>query len=72
MEIDSSYNKKLYVENREIVYVSTNTSKREREWLEAIGIQAQSDYFTIEFDTGGADKEIGTQTVKAGKKYLNQ
>ena len=67
LKIDSKYNDLLYIEEGELVYVSSEASDTEKEWLEKLGIKPQSDYFVIKFETAGGT-QIDSQTVKSGKK----
>lgn len=63
---DSDYNNKLIVQEGNLVYVSDEVSSQEVKWLEKLGIEKASDYFTVEFDTGGGT-EISSQLIKAGQ-----
>lgn len=60
---DSDYNNKLIVQEGNLVYVSDEVSSQEVKWLEKLGIEKASDYFTVEFDTG-VDATIASQTIK--------
>ncbi len=66
LKLDSNYNKLLYIEEGEIVYIVSEVNNREKEWLEQLGIRPQSEYFNIKFETSGGT-EIAEQIVRAGK-----
>ena len=61
----SKYDKKLIVQEGELVYVENNVSSKEGRWFEQLGIQKSSEYFTVEFDDG--DTKIEKKSVKTGK-----
>ena len=71
LKINSEYNDLSYIEEGELVYVSSEASDTEKEWLEKLGIKPQSDYFVIKFETAGGT-QIDSQTVKSGKNLRNQ
>ena len=65
--INSDFNDKLLMQEGELVYNKDNASSKEEKWFEQLGIQKSSDYFTVEFDSAGAEP-IDTQSIKMGKK----
>lgn len=67
LETDSIYNDLLYIEDGELVYITSKAGKREKEWLEKLGINPMSDYFVVSFETANGT-EISSQTIKSGKK----
>ncbi len=67
LNINSKYNDKLLVEEDELKYIPNNSSSREIEWFEKLGIEKISDYYTIEFIPYNGSETI-TQKVKAGNK----
>ena len=64
--ITSKYDKKLIVQEGELVYVENNVSSKEGKWFEQLGIPKSSEYFTIEFDYGDGTT-IEKKSVKTGK-----
>ena len=67
LNINSEYNDKLLIEDDELKYIPSNSSSREIEWFERLGIEKISDYYTIEFIPYNGSETI-TQKVKAGNK----
>ena len=67
LSINSKYNDKLLVEEDELKYIPNNSSSKEIEWFEKLGIEKISDYYTIKFITYNNSETI-TQKVKAGNK----
>ncbi len=67
LETNSIYNDLLYIEDGELVYISSKVSKKEQEWLEQLGIKPMSDYFVVSFDSSGGS-EISSQIIKNGEK----
>lgn len=67
LETNSIYNDLLYIEDGELVYISSKASKREKEWLEQLGIEPMSDYFVVSFESSDGT-EIPSQTIKNGEK----
>ena len=67
LELNSKYNDLLYIEDGKLVYRASKASQKEKEWLEKLGIEALSNYFTVSFETSGGT-EISSQSVKSGKK----
>ena len=65
LKSESDYNKKLIIQEGNLVYVANEVSSQETKWLESLGIEQSSDYFTVEFDSAGGT-EIGSQTIKTG------
>ena len=61
----SKYDKKLIVQEGELVYVENNVSSKEGKWFEQLGIPKSSEYFTVEFDYG--DNKIEKKSIKTGK-----
>ena len=67
LNITSKYNDKLLIEDDELKYIPSNSSPREIEWFEKLGIEKISDYYTIEFIPYNGSETV-TQKVKAGNK----
>ena len=64
---DSDYNNKLIIQEGNLVYVASEVSSQETKWLESLGIEEASDYYTVEFDSAGGN-EIKSQIIKAGEQ----
>ena len=67
LNIDSDYNDKLLIEDNELKYIEDKFSSREIGWLEDLGIEKVSDYYTVEFIPYNGTETI-IQEVRAGKK----
>lgn len=66
LEKEIKYNDMLLIEDGELKYISNNFTANEIEWLEKLGVEKASEYYTIDFDTLDENKRIDSQKIRTG------